>query len=48
MSGDMMRAAAKVYEQVAATLLGQEAPEERDTSRNGKEVVRLLAETMRG
>src|SRR6185436_19742012 len=35
-SGDMMRAAIQIYEQVAQTALGREAPEARDPSRDGK------------
>lgn len=46
-SGDMMRAAINVYEQVAATPLGQEVPEDRDRSRSGKAVVQLLADALR-
>ena len=46
-SGDMMRAAMDVYEQVAQTALGKEAPEDRDPLRSGKDVVRVLEESMR-
>lgn len=47
LSGDMMRAAIPLYEQIAATELGREAPENRDTSRDGKTVVRLLDQALR-
>jgi 3-hydroxyisobutyrate dehydrogenase-like beta-hydroxyacid dehydrogenase len=47
-SGDMMRAATQVYEQVAQTALGQEAPEDRDLSLDGQDVARLLTAAMRG
>lgn len=47
MSGDMMRAAMEVYEQVAQTALGKEAPEDRDPSHSGKDVARVLEESMR-
>lgn len=46
-SGDMMRAAIDVYEQVAQTALGKEAPEECDVSRGGKEIAELLAGAIR-
>lgn len=40
--GDMMRATIDVYAQVAQTTLGLEAPEDRDPTRSGKDVARLL------
>ena len=46
-SGDMMRAATEVYEQIAQTALGREAPEDRDPSRSGQDVARLLEAAMR-
>ena len=46
-SGDMMRAAADVYTQVAQTALGQEAPEDRDPSRSGKDVAWMLEDELR-
>jgi len=46
-SGDMMRAAIQVYEQVAQTALGREAPEDRDPSRGGQDVARMLEAAMR-
>ena len=46
-SGDMMRGAIAVYEQVAGTALGKEAPEDRNPSRAGQEVARMLAQAMR-
>ncbi len=46
-SGNMMRAAMDIYEQIAQTTLGKEAPEDRDPSLSGKEVARLLEAAMR-
>lgn len=46
-SGDMMLAAMEVYEQIAQTALGEEAPEDRDPSRGGQDVARLLEAAMR-
>jgi len=46
-SGEMIRAAMQVYEQVAQTALGKEAPENRDPSRSGADVARMLADAMR-
>jgi 3-hydroxyisobutyrate dehydrogenase-like beta-hydroxyacid dehydrogenase len=46
-SGDMMRAAMQVYADVAQTPLGREAPENRDLSRDGNAVTRMLEEEMR-
>jgi len=40
----MFQGTADMYDQVAATALGKETPENRDKSRGGKDVVRLLAE----
>ena len=44
MSPQMHQGAADVYRFVAATPLGKESPENRDKARQGKDVVRLLAE----
>jgi len=41
-SGEMMRAAIEVYQQVAQTALGKQTPENRDPSHSGEDVVRLL------
>jgi 3-hydroxyisobutyrate dehydrogenase-like beta-hydroxyacid dehydrogenase len=43
----VFQGAAEIYRFVAATPLGQETPENRDKSRTGAEVVRLLAEEPR-
>jgi hypothetical protein len=40
----MFQGAADVYRFVAATPLGKESPENRDKARQGKDVVRLLAQ----
>jgi hypothetical protein len=40
----MFQGAADVYRFVAATPLGKETPENRDNTRQGKDVVRLLAQ----
>jgi len=40
----MYQGTADMYEFVAATALGRETPENRDKSRGGKDVVRLLAD----
>ena len=40
----MFEGAAAMYEFMAATKIGKETPENRDKSRNGKDVVRLLAD----
>ena len=45
-SGDMLRAAIQVYEQVAQTALGLEAPEDRDPSRDGNTVAELLMKAL--
>ena len=48
LSGDMMRASAKVFAAVAQTPLGQETSEQREAlNRSGEEVARLLAATLR-
>lgn len=47
MSGDMMRAAADVYAQVAQSALGQQAPDERDPARSGKDVAWMLEDDLR-
>ncbi len=44
MTPQMYQGAADVYRFVAATPLGKETPENRDKSRQGKDVVRLLAQ----
>jgi 3-hydroxyisobutyrate dehydrogenase-like beta-hydroxyacid dehydrogenase len=44
----MFQGTADMYEFVAATALGKETPENRDKSRGGKDVVRLLADEGRG
>ncbi len=46
-SGDMMRAAADVYTQVAQTALGQQAPEDRDPAHSGIDVAWMLEDDMR-
>ena len=43
----MFQGAADVYRFVAATALGKETPESRDKAREGKDVVRLLADVLR-
>lgn len=43
MTPAMLEGAAGIYEAIAGTPLGQETPENRDSSRSGKDVVRLLA-----
>jgi hypothetical protein len=43
MTPQMIEGAATVYEFVAGTALGRETPENRDGSRDGREVVRRLA-----
>jgi hypothetical protein len=40
----VFQGAADIYDFVAGTPLGKETPETRDKSRDGKTVVRLLAE----
>jgi hypothetical protein len=40
----MFQGAADVYRFVAGTSLGRETPENRDKTRQGKDVVRLLAQ----
>lgn len=48
LSGDMMRASAKVYAAVAQTPLGQETSEQREQlNRSGDDVAHLLAQTLR-
>jgi len=44
---NVFRGAAEIYDFVAATSLGKETPENRDKTRSGKDVVRLLAEELR-
>jgi hypothetical protein len=44
MTPRMFQGAADMYEFIAATPLGKETPENRDKSRGGKDVVRLLAD----
>jgi hypothetical protein len=44
MTAKMFEGAADVYRFVAGTLLAKETPETRDRTRDGKDVVRLLAE----
>src|SRR5215831_6545224 len=44
MTPKMFQGAADIYRFVAGTSLGKETPEERDKTRDGKDVVRLLAE----
>src|SRR5262245_5200299 len=44
MTPKMFQGAADIYRFVAGTPLGKETPEERDKARDGKDVVRLLAE----
>jgi len=44
MTPKMFEGAADVYRFVAGTSLGKETPEKRDKTRDGKDVVRLLAE----
>ena len=44
MTPRVFQGAADIYEFVAGTALGKESPENRDKSRGGKDVVRLLAE----
>jgi hypothetical protein len=44
MSPQMFQGAAEVYRFVAGTSLGKETPESRDKTREGKDVVRLLAQ----
>jgi hypothetical protein len=44
MTPRMFEGAADVYRFVAGTSLGKETPEKRDKTRDGKDVVRLLAE----
>jgi len=41
----MFQGTADMYGFVAGTALGKETPENRDKSRGGKDVVRLLADT---
>ena len=40
----MFQGAADIYRFVAGTALGKETPENRDKARDGKDVVRLLAQ----
>lgn len=47
MTPRMFQGAADMYEFIAATPLGKETPENRDKSRGGKDVVRLLADAER-
>jgi 3-hydroxyisobutyrate dehydrogenase-like beta-hydroxyacid dehydrogenase len=47
MTPRMFQGAADMYEFIAATTLGKETPENRDKSRGGKDVVRLLADAQR-
>jgi 3-hydroxyisobutyrate dehydrogenase-like beta-hydroxyacid dehydrogenase len=44
----MFQGTADMYEFIAATALGRETPENRDKSRGGRDVVRLLADEKRG
>src|SRR6516225_6254319 len=44
MTPKMFQGAAEVYRFVAGTALGKEAPETRDATRQGKDIVRLLAQ----
>lgn len=44
MTPRVFQGAADIYEFVAATALGKESPEDRDKSRGGKDVVRMLAD----
>jgi hypothetical protein len=44
MTPKMFQGAADIYRFVAGTSLGKETPEKRDKTRDGKDVVRLLAE----
>ncbi len=46
MTPRMFHGAADIYEFVAATALGKETPENRDKSRGGKDVIRLLADEL--
>lgn len=49
LSPAMLEGAADIYEAIARTPLGQETPENRDPTLNGRDVVRLLAaESLRG
>lgn len=48
MTPRMFQGAADMYEFIAATTLGKETPENRDKSRGGKDVVRLLAQERGG
>jgi hypothetical protein len=43
-SPKMFQGAADIYRFVAGTALGKETPENRDKAREGKDVVRLLAQ----
>jgi 3-hydroxyisobutyrate dehydrogenase-like beta-hydroxyacid dehydrogenase len=47
MTPRMFQGAADMYEFIAATTLGKETPENRDKSRGGKDVVRLLSDAQR-
>ena len=47
MTPRIFQGAADMYEFIAATTLGKETPENRDKSRGGKDVVRLLADAQR-
>ena len=47
MTPRMFQGAADMYEFIAGTTLGKETPENRDKSRGGKDVVRLLADAQR-
>ena len=44
MTPRVFQGAADIYEFVAGTALGKESPENRDKSRGGKDVVRMLAD----